>query len=289
MALRLILGIALVVASGIASLAQSLPAPPGPDAPRFEVASVKRNMTDPTKGVQGPLGVEPGRFVSIGWPLRHVITMAYGARAFQIVGAPSWIERDFFDINARAPDDTPAAGILPMVRALLADRFKLRAHLEKREMPIYALVVVQDGRLGPGMKRTTENCAQVRADGKTVRARPGDFPVCASRLTASPVNGTLVLEMAEGGMSVASFIKNVSSYVDRLVIDRTGLTGDFDFLLQFQPPGGLSATSANGVPSLDGAPPFPEAVQRQLGLRLQSERAPVDVLVIDSVEPPTPD
>jgi uncharacterized protein (TIGR03435 family) len=289
MAARLSLGIALVVASGIASLAQSLPAPPGPNAPRFEVASVKRNMTDPTKGAQGPLGVEPGRFISIGWPLRSVITMTYGARSFQIVGAPAWVEKDLFDINAKAAENMPAAEILPMVRALLADRFKLRAHLEKREMPIYALVVAREGRLGPGMKPTTENCAQVRADRKALQARPGEFSVCASRLTASPVNGTLVLEMAEGGMSVPSFIKNVSSYVDRLVIDRTGLTGDFDFLLQFQPPGGLSATSANGVPSLDGAPPFLEAIQRQLGLKLQSDRAPVDVLVIDSVEPPTPD
>ena len=91
-------------------------------------------------------------------------------------------------------------------------------------------------------------------------------------------------------MSVAAFIKNASSYVDRLVIDRTGLTGDFDFLLRFEPPGALSSTSAaNAAPSLDGAPPFPEAVQQQLGLRLQSARAPVDVLVIDSIEQPSPD
>lgn len=246
-------------------------------------------MTDPTKGAQGPLGVEPGRFISIGWPLRYVVTLAYGARPFQIVGAPAWFERDLFDINARALDNAPAADILAMVRALLADRFKLRAHLEKRELPVYALVVVREGRLGPGMRPTTENCARVRADGRALQARPGEFPVCASRLTARPVDGTLVLEMAEGGMSVPSFVKNVSNYVDRLLIDRTGLTGDFDFLLQFEPPRALSATSANAAPSLDGAPPLLEAVQRQLGLRLQSERAPVDVFVIDSIEPPTPD
>ena len=289
MTVRLISGIAFLVVSGSIALAQSLPAPPGPNAPRFEVASVKRNMTDPTKGAQGRLGVETGRFISIGWPLRYVIAMAYGARSFQIVGAPAWIDRDFLDINAKAPDNTPAAEILPMVRGLLADRFQLRAHLEKREMPIYALVVVQVGRLGPGMKPATGNCAQVRADGKSLRARPGEFAVCASRLTASPANGMLVLEMAEGGISVPAFIKNASSYVDRLVIDRTGLTGDFDFLLKFEPPGALLSTSANVAPSLDGAPPFPEAIRQQLGLSLQSERAPVDVLVIDSVEPPTPD
>jgi uncharacterized protein (TIGR03435 family) len=288
MALRLILGIALLVASGVTALAQSLPAPPGPNAPRFEVASVKRNMTDPTKGVP-PRRAEPGRFFATGWSLRYLITMAYGARPLQIVGAPAWFERDLFDIDAKARENVPAADLLPMVRALLADRFKLRAHLEKREMPIYALVVIREGRFGPGMKATKENCVQVRADGKALRTRPDEFPVCASRLRARPANGTLVVEMAAGGITVPAFIEQTSSYVDRLVIDRTGLKGDFDFLLQFEPPGALSATSANGTPSLDGAPPFLEAIQRQLGLRLQSARAPVDVLVIDSVEPPTPD
>ena len=288
MALRLILGIALLVASETASLAQTLPAPPGPNAPRFEVASVKRNMADPRDGV-APRGVEPGRFVATGWPLQYLITMSYGARPSQIVGAPAWAARDLFDINAKARGNLPAADMTPMVRALLADRFKLRAHLEKRDMPIYALVVIREGRFGPGMKATKENCALVRADGKAPQARPDGVPVCSTRLRARAANGTVALEMVAGGITVPAFVENISSYVDRLVIDRTGLKGDFDFHLQFEPPGALSTTAANGAPSLDGAPPFREAVQQQLGLRLQSARAPVDVLVIDSVEPPTPD
>jgi uncharacterized protein (TIGR03435 family) len=289
MAARLIAGIALVIASGITSLAQTLPVPPGPAAPRFEVASIKRNLIDPIIA-QGSRRVEPGRFISIGWPLRSVIATAYGARSLQIVGAPGWAETDFFDINAKAPDNTPTTEILPMVRALLADRFKLRAHVEQREMPIYALVVVRSGRLGPGMKPTTGDCELLRSEGKTARGGPGEFPVCASRLTARSRNGTMVLDMAEGGMSFPSFVAKVSAYVDRLVVDRTGLTGDFDFVLQFEPPGApLAVTLSNSAPPPDGAPPLLEAVQRQLGLRLQPERALVDVLVIDSVEPPTPD
>ena len=288
---RVILVIALLLACGVRGVAQSLPAPPDADAPRFEVTSVRRNMTDPKDGIQGPRRVEGQRFVSIGWPVRTVIAMAYGARPFQIVGAPEWTESDFFDINATAADDTPANSILPMVRALLADRFKLRAHLERREMPVYALVVVHDGRLGPGMKPTTVNCAQLRSDGRAATGRPGQFPVCASRLTASGVaNGTLALEMGEGGMSIPAFIANLYlSGVDRLVIDRTGLTGDFDFLLQFAPPGSLAAASSDpGRAPLDDAPPLFDALQRQLGLKLQSERALVDVLVIDSIDQPTP-
>ena len=129
MTVRLIAGIAFLVASGTIGLAQSLPAPPRPDAPTFEVASIKRNLTD----VRGPRRIEPGRFISIGWPLQHVIAAAYRARGVQIIDAPEWTETDFFDINAKAPDNTPETDILPMVRTLLADRFKLRVSAALRK------------------------------------------------------------------------------------------------------------------------------------------------------------
>jgi uncharacterized protein (TIGR03435 family) len=287
---RIIGAIALLLACGVTGVAQSLPAPPDADAPRFEVTSVKRNMTDPKDGIQGPRRVEGQRFVSIGWPMRTVVAMAYGARPFQIAGAPEWTETDFFDINATAPENTPANAILPMVRALLADRFRLQAHIEKREMPVYALVVERaDGRLGPGMRHTTVDCVQLRADARTTPGRPGEFPFCASRLTARQLNGALMLEMAEGGIAMPSFVANISGYLDRLVIDRTGLTGDFDVRLEFAPPGGLAAASPDpGNAPLDTAPVLPAALQAQLGLRLQSDRALVDVLVIDSIDQPTP-
>ena len=288
MAARLSLGIALVVASGIASLAQSLPAPPGPNAPAFEVASIKRNLTDD----KGPRRIEPDRFVSIGWPLRYVIATAYRAKGFQVVGGPTWVDTDFFDINAKAPEKTPAADILPMLRGLLTQRFKLRTHVEQREMPVYVLVLARaDGRLGPGMRRTTQNCVQLRAEGKTTSGKPGEFPVCASRLRAMSPKGVATLEMAEGGISIAAFIANMSGYLpDRLVIDRTGLKGDFDIQLQFELPGaGPAPTTPDATTPVDDAPTLFNAVQQQLGLKLQSERAPVDVLVIDSVEPPTRD
>ena len=286
--MRISIGIALVVASGVLGFAQSLPAPPGLGSPAFEVASVKRNLTDD----KGPRRAEPDRFVSIGWPLRYVIATAYRARGLQVVGGPAWIDTDFFDINAKAPEKTPAADILPMVRGLLAQRFKLRAHVEQREMPVYVLVLARaDGRLGPGMRRTTQNCAQLRAASKTTPGQPGEFPVCASRLRAMAPKGTLTLEMAEGGISISAFIPNMSSYLpDRLVIDRTGLKGDFDIQLQFELPGaGPAPVTPDAATPADDAPTLFNAVQQQLGLKLRPERAPVDVLVIDSVEPPTPD
>ena len=105
------------------------------------------------------------------------------------------------------------------------------------------------------------------------------------------LKGTPALEMAEGGISLSAFIANIASYLpDRLILDRTGLTGDFDIQLQFQLPGtGPSATTPDATTPVDDAPTLVNAVQQQLGLKLQSERSPVEVLVIDSVEPPTPD
>jgi uncharacterized protein (TIGR03435 family) len=288
MATRLIAGVSLLMASGLVTLAQSLPQPPGPGAPKFEVASIKRNLTD----VRGPRRVEPGRFISIGWPLQHVIAAAYGARGLQIIDAPEWTQSDFFDINAKAPDNTPTSQILPMVRTLLADRFKLRAHIEQREMPVYLLAVARaDGRLGPGIRRTSANCAQLRTEGKTTTGQQGDFPMCGSRLKAMVLGGTIMLDMAEGGISIPAFIANLSGYTDRFVIDRTGLKGDFDIQLQFEAPGGLPATTPgqSNLPADPAPDTLLSAVQRQLGLRLQAADAPVDVLVIDSVEQPTPD
>lgn len=285
---RIIGAIALLLACGVTGLAQSLPAPPGPGTPRFEVASVKRNVSD-VKSLQ--TRAEPGHFVSTGWPLRRVIAAAYRARVFQVAGGPEWLDTDVFDINAKAPDNAPQSEIEPMVRALLADRFTLRAHVEQRELPVYALIVDRaDGRLGPGIRRTEDDCAQLRAAGRASAGRPEQFAVCASRLTARAMNGTLLLEMAEGGIGIPAFVASVSGYVDRLVIDRTGLTGSFDVLLQFGPPGAPAAASPDpGNAPLDSAPTLVEAVQRQLGLKLQPERALVDVLVIDQIEQPTPD
>jgi hypothetical protein len=132
---RLFVGIALVVASGIALGAQSLPAPPGPKGAMFEVASIKRNRTDE----KGPRRAEPDRFVSIGWPLRFVIATAYRAKGFQVLGGPAWIDTDFFDINAKAPEKTPPVDDAPTLFDAVQQQLGLK--LQSERAPVDVLVI----------------------------------------------------------------------------------------------------------------------------------------------------
>src|SRR4051794_22553093 len=156
--------------------------PPGTSVPSgpmsFEVASVKPNKS----GAQNVrFGIQQGgRFVATNTTVRQLILFAYQLQNFQIVGAPDWSRDDRFDVNAKAEGDVPpspfgvAGPMQMMVRALLADRFRFTAHMDTREMPIYALVVARaDGRLGPQLTRSTSDCAGVAAAG---RARGGPPP-----------------------------------------------------------------------------------------------------------------
>ena len=157
-----------------------------------------------------------------------------------------------------------------MLRTLLAQRFRLVAHTEKRDQPVYALMTARtDGRLGPRLKASTVNCSG-RSDASEHCSMGGSF-------TGS--GGTL-----KGvGQPLTVLATHLSTAVDRIVQDRTGLAGGFDFELAWS--GGLKTAPA--APS--ELPSVFTALQEQLGLRLEPSRGPVDVLVIDSVERPTPD
>ena len=132
-------------------------------APAFEVASVKRNASGE---IEGSIGPRPGGYAATNIPLRLLIIRAYELRSFQVAGGPSWIDGERFDVTARAPEGTPANQVFSMLRTLLAERFKLVAHAEKREQPVYALVTARaDGRLGPKLKASTLNCAEQPSQG----------------------------------------------------------------------------------------------------------------------------
>ena len=237
-------------------------------APAFEVASVKRNTSSDSEGSIGP---RPGGYAATNVPLRLLITRANELRSFQVAGGPSWIDGERFDVTARAPEGTPPNQILPMLRTLLAERFKLVAHIEKREQPVYALVTARaDGRLGPKLKASTLNCSE----------QPAQSDRCEMGGSFTGSGGTL-----KGvGQPLAVLATHVSTAVDRIVQDRTGRTGGFDFEL---------AWSSSGLKPAAGAPSeLPSvftALQEQLGLKLEPSRGPVEVLVIDSAERPTPD
>jgi uncharacterized protein (TIGR03435 family) len=283
----------------------SLPAPPGPGAPAFEVASVK--PAAPAREGMPPMSLEPFRIS--GMPLRQIISQAYGLRPYQLVGAPDWIDDARFDIAATRPAGTETRQTPAMLRQLLAERFKLLVRVSTEELPIYELVRARaDGTLPSQIKPSTDDCDAVHAD-RLAKAKaagdvtlayrfanPGERVVCNRRIDAKIVDGAMVQTYIVGGEPFDSLLGIIRGAANRWVVDRTGLTGQFDFELRFspaEPPEFLARIAAfgggrSGEPTLTSGVPIELAVQ-ELGLKLQPARGPMQVLSIEHVERPTPD
>jgi uncharacterized protein (TIGR03435 family) len=266
--------------------------------PTFEVASVKPNTTG---SPGGSFVMPPGRFSATNIPLKVLITNAY-QMFFQVVGGPDWVNTDRFDVAAKAPDGSLPEQTRAMVRTLLTDRFKLVVHRETRDTPIYALVKARaDDQLGPNLKRSSMDCGAIRAQraeatAAAARASGGRVPVpvapgpneqvvCGMRASG---RGGATLRYRAGHITMAALAGALRPSVGREVVDRTGLTGEFDFELQFSTPPTTGPTDT-GIPiaPLDDAASVFTALQEQLGLKLESTRGPVEVMVIDSAERPT--
>jgi uncharacterized protein (TIGR03435 family) len=268
----------------------------GTGEPSFEVASVKPNKSGDNRVM---LGIQPGgRFTATNLPLAMLIRFAYQIQPFQLVGAPDWATSERFDIVAKAEGElTPAplgtvGPVQLMMRTLLKERFKLEMHPDKRELPIYALVLARsDGRPGPQLRPATVDCA---AEAAAARGRGGPAPAppafgermtCGMRMAPG--------DMAGGGIQISQLAMTLSQFVQRIVEDRTGLTGSYEFELKWTPdqvPQGQPPAGAPPPPPIDpNGPSIFTALQEQLGLKLDAQRGAVDVLVVDHVEPPTPD
>lgn len=237
--------------------------------PAFEVASIK-----PDPGGTFSAGKPPGgRFWARGTSTKFLITLAYEVKDFQILGGPSWISRELYSIDAK-PGDNPKGPILspgPLtkqlredeewrsrIQSLLAERFQLKIHRETREQIIYSLVV---GKNGPKFAESKFNEASFRNG-----AVPG--------LTMRPY------EVIGNSVTIHLLADELSRRLSRNVIDRTGLNGEYDFNLHWVP----DDADPNSVP--EGLSIF-TAVQEQLGLKLESNKAPVDAIVIDHIEKPS--
>ena len=252
------------------------------DPPRrsFDVASVKPNKSTETGGfIQRMRG---GTFSAGNQTLLQLIRFAYGIQGLQLVGAPDWMATERFDIVAKASADIPPAapGQPPpealMLRSLLEDRFRLAMHRETRQMPMYALVVARiDGRLGPQIRRPANDyCAQRAKEAAKAPPPPlGTGPVCGLRGNDTELTG--------GAFPMAGFARFLAGEAGRPVVDRTGLTGEWDFELKWSPP-----NTPNADPD---RPSIFTALQEQLGLRLDATTGPLEVLVIDRLEPLIPD
>jgi len=244
-------------------LLQVTPQDSGP-LPQFEVASIKPN----TSG-KGPVRIQTspgGRFTAINVTLKNLVQFAFKLQAFQVSGGPEWITDDRFDVVAKGDGDPQL-----MVRALLLERFKLAVRSESHEQPIFALVVARaDRRLGTDLSPSTTACVDEAMN-------------CGIHVGL----GTLRMGRATMTQLATAF----SGLLDRTVVDRTALDGDFDASLKWTPdqstPG--LALKAGFVPAAidPNGPSIFTAVQEQLGLKLDSQKGPVVTLVIDHAERPT--
>jgi uncharacterized protein (TIGR03435 family) len=281
---------ATVAASTFAAHVRAQTAPAAPAA--FEVASIKPNKTGDGRVM---VGMAPGgRFTATNIPAQFLIRQAFNIQDFQIVGAPDWLRSDRFDVVAKAPEgDGNITGeqMRPMVRALLEERFKLTSHTETREMGIYALVKARaDGKLGASLAPAATDCAAAR--GRRAGGPPPPLPQPGQKINCGLMMGPGKLNA--GGTSMSELARSLSQQVGRVVVDKTGLTGGFDFELTYTPVqigtgGPLGAPDGAPVAADPNAPNLFTALQEQLGLKLDSERGPVEVLVIDHIEQPVAD
>jgi uncharacterized protein (TIGR03435 family) len=273
----------------------------------FDVASVTRNTTAPSPNDVGsnfPLGpgdvynTNGGRFGAVNFPLIVYLEFAYkisdNQEQFLLPQLPEWVTSTRFDIHATAQGNPTKDQMRLMMQSLLADRFKLSVHYEIRQVPVFALLVDLPGKLGPLLQQhaddapcpTTFRSPAPSAPPQTIDRR---FPAtCGGILGMAPsAPGRVRVGARNVPMElIASSIPGGSSGIDRAVLDRTGLTGRFDFAIEFAPPSGDPSIPGAKLGSDPAGPSFVQALKEQLGLRLESQTGPLDVLVLDYVEEP---
>jgi uncharacterized protein (TIGR03435 family) len=303
----------MALALAVTSVSLRAQAPPAPaPAQNFEVASVKPSNPNPT----GPLGATPmvlpalGRLTAQNVTLRMLVMTAYNRQPFEIVGGPAWWNQNKYDITAKAEDGAAKLDDMRlMLRGLLADRFKLKAHAETREVPIYSLVLARgDGKLGPKMKASTDTCPDFKeqqqkmleaiAKGgvgalQSMLGKPGENKPCTmTQIPPTPDNPALGFKAT--GQSLELLVMLLTQLSGRPVVNKTGLTGAYDFELSISLQTLAAIYQELGVtlplpPNMPEGPALMTTVQEDLGLKLDSQRGPSEVLVVDGAEMPTPD
>jgi uncharacterized protein (TIGR03435 family) len=269
----------------------------------FEVASIKPAAPQAMARLQGsvdggPGTSAPGRIRFTDMPLRVLIMRAYNVQSFQVSG-PSWMESQRFDVIAKVPDGAATKeDVQIMLQNLLADRFKLKLHKGSKEAPIYELVVAKGG---IKIKEAAQNAA-AHAEGAG-GPPPGPPPKGKDGFLRTP-HGQLGIQATVGGrmrmqgdaVTMARLTDTLGMALGRPVVDKTGLTGAYDVTLDFSPegmgagpkspaPGGSGVNPAEApLDSNDSGPSIFTALQERLGLKLESRKGPMDLLVVESVE-----
>jgi uncharacterized protein (TIGR03435 family) len=289
-----LLAVATLVVFGLTNATQTWAASQAQNtcalAPVYEVASIKLN-----KSANGIMYTwfKPNGFAAKGFTLRMLIGEAYGIEDNQISGAPNWLNKDLYDIEAKVgssvADELRKLNAEQlrlqgrrMLKALLAERFKLTLHREAKELPVYALVIAKNGP-------------------KLQEAKPGDtYPNGLKGFDGGGGAGMLLLEegrLVGQGVPVEFLARHLSEQLHRKVLDKTGLKGNYDFTLRWTPDesqsqmfegaeGGQQRSENTPSPESSG-PSIATAIREQLGLKLESQKGSAEVLVIDHVERPS--
>jgi uncharacterized protein (TIGR03435 family) len=273
-------------------------APPAAASPTFDVVSVKRHVTPagagPVEQFNSTVRQRPdGGLTMLNIPAMTFIARAYSSAPVDMVGLPDWARTERYDLNATASLSNPTPEQrAAMMRKMLEDRFKLVAHIENRETPVYDLVVARnDKRLGPSITPSEADCiakaaadrAASEATGRPPVPPPGVFdrnappPACSMRMDGDRMEGDATME------SLARLLRPAAG---RLVVDKTSLPGSYRLTLVFDRMAGLRGPQT-GEPAPGAAPSVFTAVQEQLGLKLESSRAMLETLIIDRFERPT--
>jgi uncharacterized protein (TIGR03435 family) len=276
---------ALAVASLVLGSCHAFAQPAAAPRPEFEVASIKLNKSADFRAMIMP--ARGGRFTANNIPLQLLITLAYRIKDFQLSGAPPWLTSERYDIEAKAEKDPGGEfdAMLPLLQTLLEDRLQLKFHRETKELSVYALVVAKAGKL-----HEAEGECGPRPTTLPPPPEPGKLP-------AAPCGGFFMFPGRLSGqkVSISQLIDSLSRFTNRVVLDKTNLTGKYDINLDYTPEQGQG--QAPPPPPPPGMPPLPPidpngpslftALQEQLGLKLESQKGPVEMLVIDHVERPS--
>lgn len=254
--------------------------------PAFEVASIRLNPD--CSGDHQDEHFSPGRVSVTCITLRNLIQAAYGTFAngpnsspkrLPLFGAPDWMASSRFDLTAKAAGEAPMDQMFgPMLQALLEERFRLKVHRDTRELPVYAMIVAKGGlKIRPTKAGTCIPLDLNHADNPS--------PDFCGRMTGK-ANGQHITDDAYGMSMTAIASRFLANRLDRPVIDKTGIAGEFDAHLEFARTNTTAAADTSGA-TTETAPSIFTAVQEQLGLKLSPDKGPVEVLVIDHVERPT--
>lgn len=230
------------------------PRDPNAPPPAFDAASVKRSPPQPLgRGNSSNMKADPGRLTCTNVPLKRYVTAAWALKDYQL-SAPDWMNDERFDVTATMPAGTPTGEVLAMLQGLITDRFRMATHKETKELSVYALVTDKNG----------------------VKLKPADG------FGGTSVSSTPKGRSMHATVTMKSFAGTLSGFLDKPVIDMTGLTGGFSIDLEWTPDN-MTAKPAEGATDSTLGPTIFTALH-ELGLRLESRKAPVEILVVDRAE-----